>query len=98
MWEELVRPGHRLEPAMLIVPPGASSGGPIARPGEIFVLMMSGSLCFDLPGHGERIVTEPGDARALEAGATWSWENLGSVDARAVWVEQLDPGAWDGGT
>jgi DNA-binding transcriptional MerR regulator len=98
MWEELVRPGHRLEPAMLIVPPGASSGGPIARPGEIFVLMMSGSLRFDLPSHDERIVTEPGDALALEAGATWSWENPGPIDARAVWVEQLDPGAWDGGT
>jgi transcriptional regulator with XRE-family HTH domain len=97
MWEELVRPGHRLEPAMLIVPPGASSGGPIARPGEIFVLMMSGSLRFDLSGHGERIVAEPGDALALEAGATWCWENPGPAEARAVWVEQLDPRAWDGG-
>ena len=99
MWEELVRPGHRLEPAMLIVPPGGSSGGPIARPGEIFVLMMSGSLCFDVPSHGERIATEPGDALSPRSrGHLELGKSRGSVDARAVWVEQLDPAAWDGGT
>lgn len=96
MWEELVWPGHALEPAMLIVPPGATSGGPVARPGEIFVLMMSGQLRFELLDEGDRIVTEAGDALVLEPGSTWSWENPGTADARAVWVEQLSPNAWNG--
>jgi DNA-binding transcriptional MerR regulator len=98
MWEELVTPGHGLEPAMLVVPPGASSGGPVARPGEIFVLLVSGQLRFDLLDEGDRIVADPGDALALEPGSTWSWENPATTEARAVWVEQLGPHAWDGGS
>jgi quercetin dioxygenase-like cupin family protein len=90
-----VTPGHGLEPAMLIVPPGATSGGPVARPGEIFVLLVSGQLRFDLLDEGERIDAVAGDALALEPGSTWSWENPGTAEARAVWVEQLGPHAWD---
>jgi DNA-binding transcriptional MerR regulator len=93
-WEELVTPQHNLEPALLIVPPGASSGGPITRSGEIFVFALTGVLSFELLDEGSRVMTEPGDALVLEAGSTWSWENKGSVEARVVWVEQLPPGAW----
>jgi DNA-binding transcriptional MerR regulator/quercetin dioxygenase-like cupin family protein len=93
-WEELVTPWRNLEPALLIVPPGASSGGPITRPGEIFVFVLAGALSFDLLDQTNRIVTEPGDALVLEAGSTWSWENDGPVEARVVWVEQLAPDAW----
>jgi transcriptional regulator with XRE-family HTH domain len=94
-WEELVAPGHSLEPAMLIVPPGASSGGPITRPGGNFVLMMSGELRFDLPDEPHPVELRAGDALMLVAGTTWSWENPGSAEARAVWVEHLLPGAWE---
>jgi transcriptional regulator with XRE-family HTH domain len=94
VWEELVTPWHNLEPALLIVPPGASSGGPITRPGEIFVLALAGTLSFELLNEGSTVMTQPGDALALEVGSTWSWENKGSVEARVVWVEQLSPGAW----
>jgi transcriptional regulator with XRE-family HTH domain len=93
-WEELVTPWHNLEPALLIVPPGASSGGPITRPGEIFVFAMSGTLWFELLDEDAQVVTEPGDALVLEAGSTWSWENNGPVEATVLWVEQLPPGAW----
>lgn len=93
-WEELVTPWHNLEPALLIVPPGASSGGPITRSGEIFVFALAGALRFELLDEGSQVITEPGDALVLQAGSTWSWENKGSVEARVVWVEQLPPGAW----
>jgi len=95
-WEELVAPGQSLEPAMLIVPPGASSGGPITRPGDNFVLMLSGELCFDLLDDAIVMQLHPGDALMLVAGSTWSWENRGSTEATAVWVEHLLPGAWQG--
>ena len=95
-WEELVAPGQSLEPAMLIVPPGASSGGPITRPGDNFVLMVSGELCFDLLDDAIVMQLHPGDALMLVAGSTWSWENRGSTEATAVWVEHLLPGAWQG--
>jgi DNA-binding transcriptional MerR regulator len=94
VWEELVTPWHNLEPALLIVPPGTSSGGPITRPGEIFVFVLDGSLSFELLDEGSKVVTQPGDALALEVGSTWSWENEGPVEARVVWVEQLSPDAW----
>lgn len=93
-WEELVTPWHNLEPALLIVPPGASSGGPITRSGEVFVFALAGVLSFELLDEGSQVMTKPGDALVLEAGSTWSWENNGSVEARVVWVEQLPPGAW----
>jgi quercetin dioxygenase-like cupin family protein len=60
------------------------------------VLMMSGRLRFELLDLGDWIVAEAGDALVLEPGSTWSWENPGAADARAVWVEQLGPDAWNG--
>jgi transcriptional regulator with XRE-family HTH domain len=93
-WEELVTPWHNLEPALLIVPPGASSGGPITRSGEIFVFALAGDLSFELLNEGSQVTTQPGDALVLEAGSTWSWANKGSVEVRVVWVEQLPPDAW----
>lgn len=93
-WEELVTPWHNLEPALLIVPPGASSGGPITRSGEIFVFALAGDLSFELLNEGSQVTTQPGDALVLEAGSTWSWANKGSVEARVLWVEQLPPDAW----
>ena len=92
-WEELVTPSHNLEPAPLIVPPGASSGGPVTRPGEILVCRPAGDLSFELLNEGNRVSTQPGDALVLEAGSTWSWENKGSIEAQVVWVEQLPPDA-----
>jgi DNA-binding transcriptional MerR regulator len=94
IWEELVTPWHNLEPAVLIVPPGASSGGPITRSGEIFVFALAGLLSFELFDEGSQVTTQNGDALVLEAGSTWSWENKGSDEARVVWVEQLPPDAW----
>lgn len=93
-WEELVTPWHNLEPALVIVPPGASSGGPITRSGEIFVFALAGDLSFELLSEGSQVTTQPGDALVLEAGSTWSWANMGSVEARVIWVEQLPPDAW----
>ena len=95
-WEELVTPWHNLEPALLIVPPGASSGGPITRSGEIFVLGLAGRLLFELLDESDRVKVEPGDALVLEAGSTWSWENQAKVETRVLRVEQLPPGAWSG--
>ena len=47
-WEELASPGHAMEPAVLVVPPGASSGGAYSRPGEVFVTVLAGELAFEI--------------------------------------------------
>jgi uncharacterized cupin superfamily protein len=66
------------------------------RPGDNFVLMVSGELCFDLLDDAIVMQLSPGDALMLVAGSTCSWENRGSTEATAVWVEHLLPGAWQG--
>lgn len=87
-WEELVAPGHAVEPALLIVPPGGSSGGPMTRAGENFAYMLSGSLHFMLLDDDTDTTIREGDALALRPGSTWSWHNPGNVEARCLWVEQ----------
>jgi DNA-binding transcriptional MerR regulator/quercetin dioxygenase-like cupin family protein len=92
-WEELVLPGHALEPALLVVPAGQGSGGEYSRPGETFAFMLEGALEFTLE-HDELIVG-PGDSIILEPRATFAWKNPGEIEARALWVEQLRPDAWE---
>ena len=87
-WEELAAPGHALEPALLIVPPGETSGGAVARPGENFVLVLDGAVTFTLHDREQEVVLEREDALLLPAGTPWSWANAGAVPARLVWVEQ----------
>ena len=97
-WEELVSPGHALEPALLIVPPGETSGGPIARPGEIFVFVLSGCLTFVTGEDDAEVEIGEGDSLVLAPASTWSWHNGADAEARALWVEQLPSGAWNGAT
>ena len=92
-WEELVLPGSSLEPALLIVPPGQGSGGVYSRPGETFAFMLAGALEFTL--EHERLIVGEGDSIRLEPRASFAWENRGEVEARALWVEQLPPDAWE---
>ncbi|MFI1581133.1 MerR family transcriptional regulator [Embleya sp. NPDC020630] len=100
-WEELLLPGHDLEPALLTIPPHGSSGGPYSRPGESFAFLMSGSLRVRVGGglgDHER-VAEPidiaeGDSVALPSRTLISWENVGRKTARAIWIEVLSPNAW----
>jgi DNA-binding transcriptional MerR regulator/mannose-6-phosphate isomerase-like protein (cupin superfamily) len=91
-WEELALPGHALEPALLIVPPGQGSGGPYSRPGETFAFVLDGVLEFTL--EHEKLDIGPGDSLTLDARTTFAWENQGEIQARALWVEQLEPNAW----
>lgn len=93
VWEELARPGHRLEPALLTVPGGQDSGGTYVRPGESFVLILAGSLTFSVVGQADEIVGK-GDAIMLPADTAFSWANPRRAKARAVWVEQLPADAW----
>jgi DNA-binding transcriptional MerR regulator/quercetin dioxygenase-like cupin family protein len=95
-WEELVLPGHALEPALLIVPPGQGSGGPYSRPGETFAFMLEGALDFTLEHDEHRV--GPGDSITLEPRTTFAWDNRGEIEARALWVEQLRPDAWETST
>jgi DNA-binding transcriptional MerR regulator/mannose-6-phosphate isomerase-like protein (cupin superfamily) len=95
-WEELVLPGHALEPALLIVPPGQGSGGEYSRPGETFAFMLDGTLDFAL--EHEQLSVGPGDAITLAPRTSFAWNNLGSIEARALWVEQLPPDAWEAST
>jgi transcriptional regulator with XRE-family HTH domain len=92
-WEELSTPGHAMEPALLEVPPGGSSGGAYARPGEIFVTLLSGELVFELDGK-EPEVLRRGDSITLEPFTSFSWRNEGQDRSRAIYVEQLGTDAW----
>jgi len=92
-WEELAGPGHTLEPAVLLVPPGAGSGGAYSRPGEVFVHVLAGALVFSVDGDGETELVE-GDSIILRPPSTWSWRNAGNADARALYVEQLSAEDW----
>lgn len=99
VWEELAWLGHELEPAHMTVRPGGSSGGVYSRPGEIFLLMIEGSLCVEIPdGRGERTptVVMTGDSLVLPASTPWSWENVDERDAHAIYVERLMPLARSG--
>lgn len=95
-WEELAPPGHALEPALLIVPPGQGSGGPYSRPGETFAFLLEGALEFTL--EQEELSVGAGDSITLEPRTTFTWENRRETEARALWVEQLRPDAWEAST
>lgn len=88
-WEELVTPGRAMEPALLIVPPGQTSGGTVTRPGETFVFVLDATLTFQLVGTAGPIDVGPGDALLIEAADTYSWENRGAEPARVLWVEEV---------
>lgn len=92
-WEELATPGHRLEPALLVVPPGGSSGGAYARPGEVFVTLLAGELTFEIAGDTFEIV-HAGDSIMLEPFVSWAWHNAAEQEARAIYVELLGGDAW----
>ncbi len=90
-WEELAAPGHAFEPALLLVPPGETSGGPLSRPGENFVFVLEGALQFVLHDEGREVTVEEEMALTLTAGSTWSWHNPSTAATRALWVEQRPP-------
>ncbi len=92
-WEELATPGHRLEPALLMVPPGASSGGTYTRPGEVFVTLLAGELAFEI-GRDDFESLRTGDSILLEPFVSWAWRNPGRRQAKALYVEQLSGDAW----
>lgn len=95
VWEELVLPGHTLEPALLTVPPGGDSGGPYARPGETFVFVLAGALVFTLGE--ERVELEEGDSLVVPAQTHYAWSNPGGRPARAFFVEPVPAQAWSEG-
>ena len=92
-WEELATPGHLVEPALLVVPPGASSGGAYTRPGEVFVTLLTGELAFEI-GTDDFEVLHQGDSILLEPFVSWAWRNPGRSETRAIYVEQLQSDAW----
>ena len=85
-WEELATAGHGLEPALLVVPAGGSSGGDYTRPDEVWVCVLTGQLQLSVGGRTE--VLESGDAILLEPDAVWSWRNDGEAETRAIYVER----------
>jgi DNA-binding transcriptional MerR regulator/quercetin dioxygenase-like cupin family protein len=93
-WEELATPGHLLEPAVLVVPPGGSSGGAYTRPGEIFVTILAGKLAFEI-GSDDFAELGRGDSILLEPFVSWGWRNPGRSEARAIYVELLRSDAWE---
>lgn len=94
-WEELVLPGHDLEPALLTIPPGRGSGGPYTRPGETFAFVLSGKLQFILTDTEEKLEVGVGDAIILPPRTLYEWSNPGRRVARAMWVEHLPADAWE---
>lgn len=93
MWEELAAPGHALEPSVLTAPGGQGSGGSYSRPGETFVFLLSGQLSFSVAGQSHLLAG--GDALMVPPRVDYEWHNPGTRPARALWVEQLPPTAWE---
>lgn len=99
-WEELVLPGHDIEPALLTVPPKGSSGGTYSRVGPTFAFVLSGKLRFRVGGLSEHdqpaevIDIVSGDSISVPSRTNFSWENPGRSPARALWVEQLSAQSW----
>ncbi|MFI0418782.1 MerR family transcriptional regulator [Spongiactinospora sp. 9N601] len=100
-WEELVLPGRDLEPALLTIPPHATSGGAYARPGETFAFVMSGRIAFRIGGGkndhdtgGRLVEVDAGDAISLPSRTLYSWHNPAAEPARALWIELLSPQSW----
>jgi transcriptional regulator with XRE-family HTH domain len=91
-WEELAQPGSfDLEPALLYVPSGQSSGGMIVRPGEGFALVMQGSLTFEFGDTKEVVTLEQGDAVIVKSGTSYMWRNTKKKTAICVWLELIAP-------
>jgi DNA-binding transcriptional MerR regulator len=88
-WEELAKAGCGLEPALLIVPAGGSSGGSYTRPDELWVCILQGELMITL-GSDTRTLAE-GDAILLEPHAVWNWRNDTDTETRAIYVERCSP-------
>ena len=92
-YEELASLGHSMEPAVVIAPGGAGSGGFLSRRHETFVLVLEGWLEFRLAsatGDEEASLLGAGDSIMLPAETPWSWNNPTDVASQAVHVEMLD--------
>jgi DNA-binding transcriptional MerR regulator/mannose-6-phosphate isomerase-like protein (cupin superfamily) len=92
VWEELVLPGHAIEPALLTVPPGENSGGAYTRPGETFAFVLAGCLRFVIAD--KEILLEEGDAIIIPEKTLYAWDNPGDCPASVVWVDTVAPRAW----
>jgi transcriptional regulator with XRE-family HTH domain len=89
-WEELAPPGsHDIEPALLYMPPGQGSGGPIVRPGDVFLLTLNGELVFYLGKHREEVRLGTGDAMIVDGGTPIAWRNPGRKVVTCLWVELI---------
>jgi mannose-6-phosphate isomerase-like protein (cupin superfamily) len=55
--------------------------------------MLDGTLEFTVDG--EELVVSSRDSITVEPHVAFAWNNPGDVDARALWVEQLRPDAWE---
>jgi len=88
-WEELATPGRSLEPALLHVPAGQSSGGRITRPGETFVFVLRGTLTFKVDGTSDHLTLAEGDALLIDAASAYSWYNPDPDSASCLWIEQV---------
>jgi len=86
-WEELASKGHSLAPAILLIPPGAGSGGDMTYTRENFVTVLAGGLDFYFAGAVEHL--DVGDSIIIAAGETHSWANPTKATTKVIWVEQL---------
>ncbi|QGP92571.1 HTH-type transcriptional regulator PuuR [Neomoorella glycerini] len=74
--EEFLTQGRnfQMEPAIIIVPPGANSGKPISHPGEEFIYVLEGQLKYTLEGIKEYELEE-GDSLYYPCTIPHSWFN-----------------------
>lgn len=90
IWEELAEPSrYDMEPALLHIPPGQSSGGMLIRPGESFVFVLRGKLVITLGELKEEIKLDTGDSIVIDGGTAVAWKNTGKSKATCVWVELI---------
>ena len=76
--------------AVAAIEPGADSGSrPMEHPGEELVLVLDGSLQFEVDG--ERYEVRRGDALHFRTDRPHRWRNVGTRSARAVWMALRQP-------
>lgn len=89
-WEELAAPGrYDLEPAVLIIPSGQTSGGFVVRPGTVFVYVLRNEILFEFNNATKPTVLSEGDALTVPSGLPFAWHNDSSNETSCLWIEVI---------
>lgn len=76
--------GHLLECHLHHIAPGGGSGGEFQHEGEEFGYVLDGEM--ELVVAGRAHIVSAGDAFCFRSERSHSWRNVGSTEARVLWI------------